>query len=121
MDPDVFVARANHIFEENTVESQAFYQTLTNKGVTEIRHVVPTLLAYKISDTTTTTTTTTASAEDVEANTTSQVGLVVLGVTLGCITIAVVVAVVVGILVKHGIAKTRQDERGDRAALDAAI
>jgi hypothetical protein len=124
MDPDVFVARANHIFEESTVESQAFYQTLTNKGVTEIRQVVPTLLAYKISDTTTTTTTTTASAEDVEANTTSQVGLVVLGVTLGCITIAVVVAVVVGILMKHGIAKARLEderERDGRAARDAAI
>merc|ERR1712232_1004782 len=120
MDPEVFVAKANHIFEENTVESQTFYQTLTTSGVTEIRQVVPKLAAYIISDTTTTTTTTTTSA--VEANTTSHVGLVVLGVTLGCITIAVVVAVVVGFLMKHGIAKTRlEDERGGRAALDAAI
>jgi len=122
MDPDVFVARANHIFEENTVESVAFYQALTTRGVTEIRQVIPKLAAYIISDTTTTTTTTTASAEDVDANTTPQVGLVVLGVIIGCITIAVVVAMVVGFLMKHGIAKTRlEDERGGRAALDAAI
>jgi hypothetical protein len=122
MDPDVVVARANRVFEANTVESDAFYQALTTRGVTEIRQVIPKLAAYKISDTTTTTTTTTTSAEDVEANTTSQVGLVVLGVILGCITIAVVVAVVVGILMKHGIAKARLEaERDGRAALDAAI
>jgi hypothetical protein len=122
MDPDVVVARANRVFEANTVEADAFYQALTTRGVTEIRQVIPKLAAYKISDTTTTTTTTTASAEDVEANTTSQVGLVVLGVILGCITIAVVVAVVVGILMKRGIARTRlDDERDDKAALDTAI
>jgi hypothetical protein len=112
MDPEVFVAKANHIFEENTVESQIFYQALTTSGVTEIRQVIPKLLPYKISDTTTTTTTTATSAEDVEANNTSQVGLVVVGVTIGCVTIAVAVAVVVGILMKHEIAKTRlEDER----------
>jgi hypothetical protein len=122
MDPDLVVAKTNRIFLENTPESAAFSQALTTNGVTEIRQVIPKLAPYKISDTTTTTTPTTNSAEDVEANNKSQVGLVVVGVTLGCITIAVVVAVVVGILMKHGIAKARLEaERDGRAALDAAI